>query len=377
MGNSPLPPLPHQAIFISSPTNIHYLTGFIGSAPTEHEVYLLITSTHVYLFTNSLYLEQANTLKNCYIVEMLNYPEQIKPVQISRDNQISAALKKICIKEKINKIYFEENNLTVREYNELKKNNQAVIWEPRTGNIELLRQIKREDEISHIRTACQITDLAYRHLIKFIKPNVTERELIWQIEAFIRTYNAELAFPPIVAFGTHTSEPHYIPKSQTQLQDHDIIQLDFGAKVHGYCSDMSRVIFMGNPTSKMKKAYHSVLEAQERTIALFQNKKLNYFDSRINSFDGSKMDSFAKSIIKKAGFPPYSHSLGHNIGLDIHESPRLTAKGKSTIIPGMVFSVEPAIYIPNEFGIRIEDTVYLTHNELEVLTNTKKEMIVI
>ncbi len=326
-----------DALLITNATNIRYLTGFVGAE--DRDAYVLLTKNKTYFFTNSLYMEQA---------------KKLSPIQISRDYPITQALQDI----KIETLEFEEHDLTVAEFNKFSKLFTMI---PTQGNIEKLRQIKKADELAHIKKTCVITDTCFDFIIKKLKPGATESEIAWDIETFFRKNNAQSAFSPIVAFGKNSSMPHYQPKNAV-LKNNDIVLLDFGAKYQGYCADMTRMVFVGTPKDEWVVAYNTVLQAQNKALELL----------REGTRSGATLDAAAKEVIAEAGLPPYSHSLGHNVGLDIHEGPRLTVKKDETLLPGMVFSIEPGVYIEGQYGIRIEDLVLLKEDGIEVLSKSKK-----
>jgi Xaa-Pro aminopeptidase len=346
-----------KPLFISNATNIKYLTGFVGASPEEHEVYLLIYNKIIYLFTNSLYIERAYSLES----------EHLKVIQISRNNQISQELAILSHKLGITDLEFEVNDLNVSEFLEFKKTVPKVNLIDTYNRIENLRQIKTESEINAIRSACKLTDDCFSDVLNEIKIGVSETDLAWKIEVYIRTHGGDIAFAPIVAFNTHASQPHFIPDNRSKLTNPSLIQFDFGAKVDGYCADMSRVLFLGKPNDEITNAYTAVLAAQQNALDYLQNPHPM----------GNIADKLAKTTIDKAGFPPYTHSLGHSMGLSIHESPRLTINKEVKLTKGNVFSVEPATYLPGKFGIRIEDTIALTDNGMKILTQSTKEMVIL
>ena len=405
-----------DAILITNPTNIRYLTGFVGAAPEEREAYCLIAQESIYLFTNALYLEQSKNLKPPILRQrrtslwLANLKQKsMRIIKISREEPFAKKLKdalapvipayaEIQRKNKLDprvkpeddtivRLSFEENNLTVAEYEKLKKELPGITLVPTRGTIEELRVIKREDEIVKIRAAATITDQCFDFILGKLKESVTESQIAWEIESFIKTHGAGLAFSPIVAFGPNSSQPHYLPKSQPQgqalrLRPPNIILLDFGARVNGYCSDMTRVVFIGKPKAEWVKSYNTVLNAQ--TAAL------EYLASRPGlEATGEFADRVARDIVEKAGFPTYPHSLGHGVGLDIHEAPRLRANpsinsgqtikpGPSeTLRAGMVVTVEPGVYVEGQYGIRIEDLILLKSDGIEVLSTSNKNVIVL
>jgi len=380
-----------DALLITQPVNIRYLTGFVGAAPEERESYLLVTANQAFLFTNSVYLEQARGLEllGCYIVTLLKTKKPLEIIEISKQSPISRELGQVLTRLNLGpfqgstfkgvRLGFEETDLTVAEYNKLKKKLKGITLVPTTNRIEELRMIKRKDEIENIRAAAKLTDLCFDFILKKLKVGVTEGKIAWEIESFFRKFGAESAFSPIVAFGKNSSIPHYnclscgAKKFQSLALKSTVVLLDFGARVNGYCADMTRVVFVGKPTEEWRRAYQTVVTSQQ---AVFRKLSQIYTkaDARIS---GATLDRLARGIIKRAGFVPYPHSLGHNVGLDIHENPRLTIKEDSRLLPGMVFTVEPAIYKENQYGIRIEDLVLLKREGIEIISTSTKEMIVI
>ena len=339
-----------DAFFITNPTNIRYLTGFVGVE--DRDAYCLLTSKQIYLFTNSLYIEQAKKLP------------KIELIEISREDPISTELSRLCGQLNINKLGFEEVNLTVAELAKLKSVLDGVSLIPTKNRIEEIRQIKRPEEIINIKKACAITDASFDFIITKLKPGVTESEIAWEIETFLRNNHASSAFSPVVAFGKNSSQPHH-QSDATVLTNNNLILLDFGAKYNGYCADMTRVVFIGKPKDEWIRAYDTVSEAQKIALDLLNSGTRN----------GAVIDCAAKEIIVEAGLPPYPHNLGHNIGLDAHEGPRLSVKKDEQLLAGMVFSIEPGVYLPGRYGIRIEDLVRLTDTGIQVLTRSPKAMI--
>ncbi len=330
-----------DALLITDPTNIRYLTGFVSVE--DRDAYVLLTKDNTYFFTSSLYMEQA---------------KKLSPIQISRDDPIAKEVEKLCEKLHIKKLGFEESDLTVSEYNKLK----SLPLVPTANRIEELRMIKRADEIANIRLATSLTDQCFKFIARRIRPGVTESRLAQEIEGFLRYHGAENAFPPIVAFNEHSSQPHYQTRSHDPLRRGSLVLLDFGAKINGYCADMTRVVFLGTPNPEWKRAYDTVLQAQSKALELLAS----------GTRSGRTLDAAAKEVIAKAHLPPYSHSLGHNVGLDVHEGPRLTVKKDKTLLPGMVFSVEPGMYIEGRYGIRIEDLVLLKEDGIDILSKSNK-----
>ncbi|GEM_PF-22181 len=403
-------------LLVTNPTNIRYLTGFAGAAPEEREAYVLVTKSQVYLFTNSLYREEAKTLKNAGSFKRLNLLgskslQGLTLIEISREEPFAkklANILKLASQGQALRSYrigFEETDLTVAEFAKLKKECKGVALIPTQGRIEELRMSKRDDEIENIRQAAKLTDQCFDFILGKIEIGVTEADIAWEIESFIRTRGAGLAFSPIVAFGKNTSQPHYTIQPQgpaLSVNASEIVLLDFGVKVNGYCSDMTRVVFVGKPKDEWVNAYKAVFKAQQTALEYLHLEGVKAHLPGNAWPSGAQIDRIARKVIEKAGYPTYPHSLGHGVGLDIHEAPKLSFKNPSTrsavrlsppavssgpncspskspsgLQPEMVVTIEPAIYIEGSYGIRIEDLVLLKKDGIEILSKSNKEMIIL
>ncbi len=369
-----------DGLLITNPTNIRYLTGFVGAAPDEREAYIVLTRSLLYLFINALYIEAARNAE----CRMPNVKLEI--IEISREEPFAKKLAEILKRCHLAKpqgdtlqgfrLGFEETDLTVAEYHKIMHVHKNVILVQTTGRVEELRMIKREDEIKNIRMAATLTDQCFDFILEKIKPGVSENKIAWEIESFIRSRGAQLAFSPIVAFGTHTSQPHYLT-GPGLVKTPELVLLDFGAKVNGYCSDMTRVVFVGKPKDEWRRAYNTVFDAQHAALEYLHLKRVKAHLPGDVRRSGANVDRIARKVIEKAGFPTYPHSLGHGVGLDIHEAPRLTINKDAELKPGMVVTVEPGIYVEGSYGIRIEDLVLLKKDGIEILSTSKKEMIIL
>ena len=230
--------------------------------------------------------------------------------------------------------------------------------------IEKQRMIKDQEEISSLEKACEITDNCFQYILTYIKPGMTERQIADEIEEYYKKRTEGLSFETIVASGENTSKPHAVPTDR-KIQENDIITIDMGCKVNGYCSDMTRTFFVGEPTEEMKKVYDLVLNNQK--FALDQYK------------EGASTRQVTKMIENDFELNGYDliHSLGHGVGLEIHEPPYVSLKNDTFLRENMVVTDEPGIYIPGKFGIRIEDTVQITKFGCISLTNSEKNYIII
>jgi Xaa-Pro aminopeptidase len=356
-----------DAIFVTNPTNIRYLTGFVSVAPTERESYVLVTNDAVHLFTYGLYRETAETLLCTNPTATTGTP--LRLVLLGKDMTITRALENLLSQTGLKRVGFEEKNCTVYELARFREKIPNTEFVPTNDRIESLRVQKNGEEIVHIRTAADLTDRCLSAIKPLVRPGITEAELVTHIETFFRHHGAENAFAPIVAFGKNTALPHYGVShiSQTPLTNDDIVLLDFGAKVNGYAADMTRMVFTGTPKPAWVAAYDAVLRANTKTISLLSDGERN----------GATLDAAAREIIAEADLPVYPHSLGHGVGLDVHEAPRLTVAREETLRPGMVVTVEPGVYIAGSFGIRIEDLINITADGITVLSKSDKKPLVI
>lgn len=338
------------ALLITDPANINYLTGFCGVSTREREAFVLITHQKIYLLTYPVSLQENMPRKTSYQLLLITPGRKL-------DHHLLTILRQ----EKISSLGFEKDNLTVGEY-DLWSEKVNVNWVPTRGIIENLRIIKTEEEIKKIEKAALLTDKAYNFIRSKIRYGVTEKYLAFELEYFIRKKGAEIAFPPIVAFNIHSALPHHQP-SYTKLKHNSLILIDLGAKVEGYSADMTRVLFFGTPGSRQAKIYETVLLAQKLTL---QHLKVG--------LPTSQSDQTAREVIKKAEFPEYPHGLGHGVGLDIHEAPRLRLDSQEILRENMVVTVEPGIYLEGFCGVRIEDLVVLKKSGLDILSKSPKSL---
>lgn len=337
-----------NALLISSSINIRYLTGFLGFDEFEREGYALITQNELYLFANSLYATEAKIeAKNSVVVEL------------SKDNKLVPSLQRIIDSEKIKDVGFEKN-LTYSEFKIFKKlkNIKLKLSEE---VVEEIRTIKDANELESLKKACELTDKTCSRILENMRINITEKEVAWEIEKYIREHGGKLAFPSIVAFGKNSATPHH-KTSNYELRTNNIVLLDFGAKINGYSADMTRTLFFGKASSEFKKMYDAVLVAQKKA---FTPKKITPED----------IDKTARDYITKQEYPSVPHSIGHGVGLQIHELPHISPGFTDEILPNTPFTIEPGIYIPNFGGVRIEDTVYFDGKQIISLTHSPKTLL--
>ncbi|HML46107.1 MAG TPA: aminopeptidase P family protein, partial [Clostridia bacterium] len=261
---------------------------------------------------------------------------------------------------------FEDDHVTVSQMRALEAAMPDVRFVPMAQRPETLRAIKDEDEIASITKACEISCLAFEHMLGAIKPGQTETEIRLELETALYRFGADkLAFDTIIAGGANGSLPHAVPGSY-RVQKGDFITMDFGARVNGYCSDMTRTVALGAIDTDKRRVYDTVLTAQLRALDALKPGALC-----------KAVDAVARDYIYESGFEGrFGHGLGHCLGLDIHESPRLSmSAGDAVLMPGHVITVEPGIYRPGQDGVRIEDTCLITASGHRRLTPATKELI--
>jgi len=356
--------LVHQnidALFITNQNNVSYLTGFAGLAPSEREGFLLITKTTAYLITFSTYYHMYQKGGDGFVTQCITLKKRLNHI-----------LGEIIQADTIKTVGFEPDSITVSELESLKKK-LPISWLDTPTTAESLRKIKDEKELTAIRKAAKITDESFTFIRKKIKPGITERMLALEIEYYIKSHAHDIAFSPIVAFNANAAIPHYLsscdpasPAGRQRLTTNSLILLDFGAKVDGYCSDMTRVVFTGTPNPKWVDIYKIVWEAQKKALSTIRV-----------GMSASDADQISRDYIAQNGYTPYEHGLGHGVGLAIHELPKLRPGIKDVLEENMVVTVEPGIYLPGEAGVRIEDLVVLKSDGVEVLSKASKELTVI
>lgn len=243
----------------------------------------------------------------------------------------------------------------------------AVQLRETSGFVQRLRAVKDADEVSRMRAAQAVTDAAFSHIIGFMKPGMTEREVQLELDDFMRRAGAEgLAFPSIVATGENGASPHAVP-GQAKLQAGQCVVMDFGARARGYCSDMTRTVFLGEPSPRMREAYAAIRAANEQVEALLAP-----------GVTGKQAHELAERILADHGFEgKMGHALGHSVGIDIHEDPSLAPRNSEPLEIGNVVTVEPGVYLSGEFGMRLEDFGVVTADGFDVFTKSTHEMVIL
>jgi len=333
-----------EGLLVSSPANISYLTDY-----TSRDSYLLISKKKNIYITDSRYTEEAK--------RKIKGPISIIQVKDCIFKTTCSACRGLSLK----RIGFEEKYISYPGYQKLKEGlSDRVNLIPTSGLVEELRQIKTEEELKKIRKATQVTISAFKFIKDFIVCGRRELEIAAELERFIMYAGARSsAFDIIVASGPNSSFPHHLT-SERRIKNNEPVLIDMGVDYLGYKSDLTRVFFLGKINPTLKRIYDIAIEAQNKAI-----RKLKP-DARID-----KIDALARQHITKKGYGGFfGHNLGHGIGLEVHEKPGISSKEKSTLRPGMVFTVEPGIYLPGKFGVRIEDIVLITKEGCEVISGS-------
>ena len=338
-----------DGIWISDGSNMRYLSGFTGGTGA-----LFISAKRKVLFTDSRYTTQA-----------LGETSDFEVVEVKGANAYITALNVLVEKEGIKTLGFEDQSMIYHEYKQYEQLSSVKTWMPLGSSITNLRRIKTEEEVELLAKAEEIGDTAFTYILDVIKPGMTELEVAVELEGFMKRNGAMgISFDTIIASGINSSMPHAAPGIK-KIQKGDFVTMDFGCIYEGYCSDMTRTIVVGKASNRQKEIYHIVLEAQ-----------LAALDVITAGVSGQYVDKVARDVITKAGYGEYfGHGLGHSVGLKIHENPRLSPLDTTILEVNMIETVEPGIYIPQEFGVRIEDMVVITKDGHRNLTNSSKKLI--
>lgn len=337
-----------DAVLLTGAENLHYFTGFRGG-----EGIALLGKTGGYLFVDSRYTVEAN--RDARDVSVIEY--QMK----TRNAQTEEKLRALSV----HTLGFEGNVMTVDAYTALCSAWQSVEWVDCQTALTEIRMVKNEEELALLRRAEQIGVDAYLRVLPMIKPGVRECEIAAELEYQMRKLGADgTSFETIVVSGVKSSMPHGKPDTK-KIENGDFVTMDFGCRVGGYCSDMTRTVVVGKASEEQKKVYDTVKRAQQTGLDAIRAGIL-----------GAEADKAARDVIAAAGYGAYfGHSLGHGVGLLIHELPNLSPGSKVRLREGMIVTCEPGIYIPDFGGVRIEDMVCVREDGIENLTHLSKELL--
>jgi Xaa-Pro aminopeptidase len=340
-----------DALLVTHRANIRYLCGFTGSAGV-----LAISEQDCVFFTDGRYTQQAR--------------EEVRGVRVKilkGKSALAAAKEWLAWQNSSRRIGIEAAHLTVEERNGFAKSlpRGARLIEA-APIVERMREVKDSDEIARIRAACTLGDKLFSRLLKWVRPSVRESEVAAKLEFAARKNGAEMAFPTIVASGPRSALPHG-RASTAAVPARGFVVCDFGVILAGYCSDMTRTLHVGRPTAEARGVYESVREAQQAALEAVKP-----------GVTVGEVDKSARKLLHKLNLGIYfTHSTGHGVGLEIHEAPRIAAGQKEPLRPGMVITIEPGVYVPGKYGVRIEDAVVVTETGCEILTPSPKSLITI
>ena len=331
-----------DGFLVTDMLNVRYISGFTGSYAA-----VLVTEDSAFLLTDSRYAQQASEEAPDFRLEIVEY-------------KWTGPMKALIQRLHLKKVGFEGHALSQADWSELSLRSLVDADDP----IGRLRWIKDDSELAAIREAVRIADLTYKHAAGFICPGMLEHEVAVELDCLVRKAGAEReSFDPLVAFGPRSALPHGKPTDR-KIAEGDLVLLDFGAKWHGYHSDITRTVVLGKPDPKQQEIYDIVLEAQTAGIAAIRP-----------GIAGGEVDAVARKIIESKGYGEcFGHGLGHGLGLDVHDGRILAKKSEIILEPSMVVTVEPGIYIPGWGGIRIEDDVLVTESGSEALTSSPRTL---
>jgi Xaa-Pro aminopeptidase len=333
-----LEPLALDAFLVTRPENVRYLSGF----PHPEDAQVLVTEEGAFLLTDP------------------RYPEA------ERESRIPA---KVLRREEREELYrnlrgrvgFEAEHLPYAALERLRELSPAD-WVPTKGVVERLRLRKTPEEVERIRKAQALAEEALAHVLPLLRPGVEEREIALEIEFFLKRRGAEPAFPPIVASGARGALPH-ARASEKRLLEGELVTLDLGARVEGYHSDMTRTFALGRVEGELRRAFRAVWEALEAALAALAPGK-----------SAKEVDALARKVLEGYGLDRhFVHSLGHGVGLAVHEGPGLSPYSEEVLEPGMVVTVEPGVYLPGVGGVRLEELVLLTEKGPELLSRFPRD----
>jgi len=324
-----------DGFFFSGISDLYYLTGFMSEG-----FYGLVTPKETWLFTSALMAGQVK--------------ENAPGCKLVVGKRLSEALGEIKTKRRLKRLGFDPEQVTYRLGSVLAKLGLTPAESPAAD----LRIVKDKAELDALSRACHLTALSIPHIQKKLRPGVTEKQLAGELEAFYHRNGAQkVAFDLIVAMGPHTALPHHVP-SEARLAKNQPVIFDIGCTVGGYRSDLTRTLFFGKINPVFRRIYGIVHSAQKAGIERVRPGST-----------GGQVDAAARSVITRAGYGRYFiHSTGHGVGVDIHEPPWVRAQSPDVLKPGMVLTVEPGIYLPGRFGVRIEDTMLVTQSGRDILT---------
>lgn len=329
-----------DAYLVTCDVNVTYLTRF----PAE-ESWLLVSPKKVFYITDFRYLAAAR--------------QGLKGMNVQQyTKSITATLFRLTKAMKVKHLGFDERYVSLSHYKRIQKDcPKETKLVARNNIVEQLREIKEKNEVDRIRDAIQLNLAAYQYLKRVIRPGLREQDVLLRLERYVKSRGAAFSFDPIIASGPNSCFPH-AKVTDRKIRKNESVLVDMGIDIGGYKSDLTRIFFLGKIPPLLREVYDAVATAQRRSI-----KKIRA------GLSAAEVDREARDYLKKQRLAKFfGHSLGHGVGLEVHEGPRISQHNTAILKEGMVFTVEPAVYIPHKFGIRIEDMVLVTHDGCEVMS---------
>ena len=346
-----------DGLLVTHPTNRRYLTGFTAddTPPNESSGHLVISNDQITLVTGSVNITQAEAQSPHVRV-------------VNRDTSWAASNSKLIREYEITRLGYESDAILESVYrtigDALAGEDYRVEWVIADGLVDSLRSIKSPDEIELLRKAFEITVETFERVAPTIKAGQTEAEVAWKIhQTFIELGAEGPAFPTIVAAGTHAARPHHEP-GDAIIEDGQSIIIDMGAKYEGYCADLTRTVWVGDPDPRLADVYPVVAQAVEEV-----------FERLAPGVSCQDLDGIAREYIERHGYgDAFTHSLGHGVGLRVHEGPSANRRSKDILVPGNTLTIEPGAYFPEWGGVRVEDVILVTEDGFEILTAGASKM---
>ncbi len=340
-----------EGFLIESPANRRYLTGFPSSAGL-----VVITKEQSVFLTDFRYYEKAaGAVNSCKVKMLTSYKQDVLPL----------------LKEfGVTTLYLETDFVSLQSFDRLTELMEGIHFSQSGRLTELLvqmRSIKTTEEIAKIKQAQAMTDETFSYILQRIEAGRTEIDVMLDMEFYMRKLGSEgVAFDFVVVSGKNSSLPHGVPTEKV-IEPGDFLTMDFGAVVDGYRSDMTRTVAVGRVTDQQRKVYETVLKAKKQSMMAIRPDVMC-----------KDIDKIARDIIDNEGYKGcFGHGLGHSVGLDIHENPSFNTRCETLLVPGMVITVEPGIYLENQFGVRVEDMIVVTETGCENLTHSPDELVMI
>ncbi|MER3413199.1 MAG: Xaa-Pro dipeptidase [Armatimonadota bacterium] len=338
------------ALLVTQMRNVAYLTGFSGSSG-----YVILTDSQGVFITDSRYHEQAHE-------EVKALPVSVYANPTTWAQAVAEQVRRLSIKT----LGFEAEHMTFATHRQLAEAIEGVSLVPLEGVIDPLRRVKTAEEIEKIRAACGIADACFAHVLRLMRTGVSEYDIAMEIDFYVRRQMAKVAFETIAVSGERTSRPHGTP-SERKLREGDFVTMDFGARVDGYCSDLTRTVVVSRADDRQREVYDAVLDAQLRALEAIRP-----------GVPARDVDAIARAALAEKSLDKYfGHGLGHGLGSEVHDVGRMSPSSEDVLEEGQVWTVEPGVYIPGFGGVRIEDDVLVTADGCEVLTKSPKELLVL